>query len=114
MKPIQFDQANGLARYTVAGLPVPVLRNGAEIVSVWRLSWWERLRLLFTGRVYLRVISPGRDHQPATIQVRNPFKKPRLGTADAGYQPRPTIVSPHAPHGGTGTIPKPGRLVGLN
>lgn len=111
MKPIPFGQANGLARYRVAGLPVPVLRNGAEIVSVWRLSWLERLRVLFTGRAYLRVISPGRDHQPATIQIRNPFKKPRFGTANAGYQPTPSIVSPHAPQGGTGTISRRNGLV---
>ena len=52
---------------------LPSFRDGNETISCWRLSWLERLAILFTGRAWLYVIG----HQPPVcIEGRNPWRQP--------------------------------------
>lgn len=80
MKPAPFPESNG----TLGGGPaakygseddvsdLPVHRDGQQIVSCWRLSWTDRFRLLFTGRVWLLVL--GRQtHAPVSVTTEYPF-----------------------------------------
>jgi len=83
VKPIKFDEANG----TLGGGPaatygtdddvadLPVHRDGAQIVSCWKPSWGERMRLLFGGRIWLRVLART-THAPVSVGAEYPFEAP--------------------------------------
>lgn len=74
MRPTKFEQATGKLGYRVGGHEVPVTREFPDVtVSCWRLNALERIFVLFTGRVWLRV-KHQRAQPPAALQVRNPFR----------------------------------------
>lgn len=50
---------------------LPAWKGEGQIISCWHLSFWERLRLLFTGRLWFSVIGNGQP--PVWFGVRNPF-----------------------------------------
>lgn len=52
-------------------LPVWKDRDGA-VLSRWRLSWRERLRVLFSGNVYLWMLTFNHPLQPIMLQVDKP------------------------------------------
>jgi len=72
MKPTSFPQSNdtltggpgenyGVDQETVPDLEI--YRGTGEVISCWSFDdWWERLSVLFTGRVFLRVA--GKTHPP--------------------------------------------------
>lgn len=80
LKPSSFPEANG----TLSGGPaadygttddvvdLPVHRGGGQIISCWRLSWRDRLRVLVGGRVWLHVLTR-RTHPPVFIASESPF-----------------------------------------
>ena len=69
MTPTTFPQAN-LTLTAPPGMPecgeLPVYRGGTQLVSSWRVSWHERLSILFFGRVWLQVWG-GRTQPPVAI-----------------------------------------------
>jgi hypothetical protein len=74
MKPFQFWRANkilmppkggGVNSQDIAYLPV--WTDGTQCVSCWRLTWRERLSVLFFGRVWLAVLSGG-TQPPVALQ----------------------------------------------
>jgi hypothetical protein len=81
MKPTQFPESNG----TLSGGPaasygteddvadLPVHRGVGQIISCWRLSWLDRLRVLITGRVWLHVLTQ-RTHAPVLVATESPWK----------------------------------------
>ena len=36
--------------------PLPAFRGEGQVISCWRLTFWERIKLLFTGRLWFSVI----------------------------------------------------------
>jgi hypothetical protein len=80
VNPTHFPEANG----TLAGGPgnffgtaddvsdLQVYRGGGEIISCWKASFWERLVVLFKGRVWLRVWG-SKTHHPVAIGIENPW-----------------------------------------
>ncbi|MCU1350290.1 MAG: hypothetical protein JWO56_3320 [Acidobacteria bacterium] len=56
--------------------PLPSLRISMEgtlgILTRWRLSWRERLRVLRTGDVYLQVLTGGQALQPVLVGAEPP------------------------------------------
>lgn len=86
MKPIKFPQANA-ALHAPAGMEKEVEtlhvarteavsehgRKQTYHISLWQLSWWERVKVLFTGRVWLWVMSYA--HPPVVIATEHPWKK---------------------------------------
>lgn len=76
MQPTEFPESNavlgeGQPEYT----PMPVYRyvgDEGRTVSVWRLSFWERLRLIFTGRIYVQVLTFRTPIQPQLLTVEKP------------------------------------------
>ena len=54
-------------------LPVFKDTDGA-VLSRWKLSWRERLRVLFKGDIYLWMLTFNRPLQPVMLQT----KKPRM------------------------------------
>lgn len=63
-------------------LDLPAHRTGidthrgatAQTVSCWKLSFVERLKVLFFGKVWLYVI--GNAHPPICVDAKHPFIKP--------------------------------------
>ena len=84
MRPTQFAQSTGKLGYRVGGREVPVTREWPDVtVSCWRLNALERIFVLFTGRVWLRVKHPSAQ-PPAALQVRNPFRYGRKAVKKLG------------------------------
>ena len=54
---------------------LPAFKGQGQVISCWHLSFWERLKLLFTGRLWFSVI--GNDQPPIWLGVHRPFYRPR-------------------------------------
>lgn len=85
MKPIAFKEANtvfalGQPQY----LPLPSYKhydNMGRVTSCWRLTLIERLRLLWTGRLWFTVATFNEPLQPQRPRVEKP-NMPRLTVID--------------------------------
>lgn len=76
MKPIEFPQANMVwAKDQKPYLPLPAHQNEVETISKWKLTWWERIKVVFTGRLWLRQLNFGMPLQPQQPSVHTPFLK---------------------------------------
>lgn len=79
MKPIDFKQRNVIfAKNHPEYLPLPAWRGPipeCEVISCWKLSLWERIKLLFTGVIWLRQFTFGQPLQPQLLEVGSPFWK---------------------------------------
>lgn len=55
-------------------LPLPALKmKDGEIVTCWRLSLRERLKVLFSGKIWLNVLTFDRPLQPLLMSVDKTF-----------------------------------------
>ena len=55
-------------------LPLPALKmDDGEIVTCWRLSLVERLKILWTGNMWLNVLTFNEPLQPLRMSVNKPF-----------------------------------------
>lgn len=73
MKPVKFKHANvTFAKDQPEYQPLPALRidspNG-EIVSCWKLSFLERIKILFTGKIWLSLMSFNKPLTPIYMSV---------------------------------------------
>ena len=77
MKPINFPQANVVfAKDQPQYQPLSAHRSSDGIVtSCWSFNLWERLTILFTGKLYLQIHTYNTPLQPIRLQVGNPFLK---------------------------------------
>jgi len=77
MQPISFPEQNCVfAKDQKEYLPLPVHKTAEGlVVSCWRLSVWERLRLLFSGRLWLQVLSFNQPLQPQFLGIEYPFSE---------------------------------------
>ena len=74
MNPIEFSEQNIVwAKDQKPYLPLPAFTNERETISCWRLTWRERLKLLVTGRLWLRQVNCGARLQPQAPTVDRPF-----------------------------------------
>lgn len=75
MKSTEFAGHNVvLAKDQPQYLPLPVLiTESGEVVSCWKLSVRERIRILFTGCMWLRQLTFGQPLQPQRPQVESPL-----------------------------------------
>lgn len=80
MTPTKFPECNRTCVGEACG-DLPVLMTDGTIVSCWRMTWWERLRVLLTGRVWLSVWGGGQP--PVCIGTEKPFQEaPSPGQPD--------------------------------
>lgn len=78
MKPIPFpEQTMVLADKQEAFRTLPAFQDEEETISLWRLSWRERLKALITGRVWLRQRNCGEPLQPQLLTMDYPFEPTR-------------------------------------
>lgn len=78
MKPIDFKQANKIyAKDQPQYLPLPVYEDseqGGRVFHCWKLSWKERIAILFTGTLWINVLNFHQKLQPIKPMTENPFK----------------------------------------
>lgn len=55
-------------------IPLPAIRTAdGTVITRWRLSWRERLRVLLHGEVYLTVLTFNHPLQPVRLEVSTPM-----------------------------------------
>lgn len=91
MKPVEFPEQNIVwAKDQPEYQPLPAYTAGDTTISCWHLSWRERLKVLWTGRVWMRLMNFGRPLTPSLLEVDSPFVNERA-----------TRSGRHAPNGET-------------
>ena len=74
MKPIEFKQQTDIiAKNQPPYLPLPCHINREDdwrpVTSCWRLDLFERITVLFTGKIYFRLATFGSKVQPQTAST---------------------------------------------
>ena len=77
MKPIKFKEANKELQKPVDMTieqcsPLHIIQTGNICISCWRVSFKEKLILLFSGKLWLTVRS-GQTQPPVKITIDKPF-----------------------------------------
>ena len=74
MKPIKFKEQNcTYAENQPTYMPLPALKNqspAGEVISCWRLSLTERIKILFTGRIWLELLSFNKPLSPSSMTTK--------------------------------------------
>jgi hypothetical protein len=74
MKPIPFpEQTIVWAKDQPPYRPLPAYTDERETISLWAMSLGERLRVLWTGRLWLRQQNFGQPLQPQLPSTTTPF-----------------------------------------
>ncbi len=85
MKPIEFpEQTMVWAENQPPYLPLPAYSDDRETISLWALTWWERIRIVFTGRLWLRQLNFGNPLQPQSPSLQYPFTPSTTVTTGEG------------------------------
>ena len=80
MKLIEFkEQTCVIAKNQPQYEPMPAWREADDIegriVCCWKLTKWERIKLLFTGKVWHYIFTFNQPIQPQLLSVAYPFRK---------------------------------------
>lgn len=60
-------------------LPLPAYRTGdGTVVTRWRLSWSERIRVLLGGSVWLTILTFNNPLQPVKLDAQCPIEEGEL------------------------------------
>jgi hypothetical protein len=74
MTPIEFKEQNVVfAKDQPEYMPLPAFRNDSpqgEVVSCWKLSLKERLKLLFTGRLWVCLLTFNKPLTPSFFTTK--------------------------------------------
>ena len=65
---------SGLKGYAdIPDLPTTVFNFEEQnyVASIWRVSWWDRIKFLFDGRINLVVM--GKTHPPVSVSIGEYF-----------------------------------------
>lgn len=77
MKPMNFEEQNcTYAENQKEYMPLPAFRDSkGQAVSCWGLSLAERLRVLFTGKIWVSTLTFNNPLQPIALEVDKPLIK---------------------------------------
>ena len=74
MKPIKFSEQNTIiAENHPEYLPLPAFKNDSpegEVVSCWELSFIKRIRILFTGKLWVMMMTFNQDLTPSRFSTK--------------------------------------------
>lgn len=74
MKPVKFKEQNVIyAEDQPEYEPLPVLKiegDEGQIVSCWKLSFIEKIKILFTGRVWVSLLSFNKPLTPSFLSTK--------------------------------------------
>jgi hypothetical protein len=79
MKPIKFKGVNvTFAENQSEYKPLPAFMSEAgEVVTCWKFTFWERLKLLFTGKLFMVTGTFNQPLQPVSFDLDNPLIFPK-------------------------------------
>ena len=74
MKTIKFEGCNVVfAKNQPEYLQLPALRNeDGEVITCWKLSFKERIKILFTGKIWLGILTFNKLLQPLKMSCDKP------------------------------------------
>ena len=79
MKPIEFKEQNIVfAKDQPPYLPLPAYQDdeqGGRVFHCWQLSFIERVKVLFTGKLWINVLNFHKPLQPIKPMINCPFTK---------------------------------------
>ena len=77
MNIIKFDECNvTYAENQPEYLPLPALKmDDGEIITCWNPSFGERLKILFTGKIWLNVLTFNKPLQPLLMSANKPLHR---------------------------------------
>jgi hypothetical protein len=74
MKPIKFKEQNvTFAENQPEYMPLPAFRNSTtegEVISCWQLSFTERIRILFTGKLWVLLMTFNKPLTPSFFTTK--------------------------------------------
>lgn len=73
---VELGRPPGMTEEECTGLHI--FTDGHVCISQWRPSFWERLKILFTGRIWLGILS-GQSQPPVWLQTNYPFSTEKPG-----------------------------------
>ena len=75
MIPIKFPEQNcTYAKNQKEYLPLPTFKSiDGEVISCWKLTFFERIKLLFTVKLWLRQLTFNQPLQPQSPTTEYPF-----------------------------------------
>lgn len=74
MKPVSFPESNFVAGRDQSYRDLPAWTDNRVVISCWGLTFGERLRLLFSGKLWIALLTFGKPVQPQLPQVQTPFR----------------------------------------
>ena len=79
MKPIRFKEYTTIyAENQPPYIPLPVYeddKQGGRVFHCWQLTFGERIKMLFTGKLWINILNFGEKLQPIKPMVDNPFRR---------------------------------------
>ena len=77
MRPIEFKESNVIfAKDQPEYQPLPVYKGeDGLVVSCWKLSWRERAKILFTGKLWLNILTFNKPLQPIRPDLSCPLER---------------------------------------
>jgi len=79
MKPVNFPEHNKIyAKDQKEYLPLPVHEsdiNGGMTISCWQLSFIEKIKIMFSGKLWILVMNFRQPLQPIRPQIEYPFER---------------------------------------
>jgi len=88
MTPIKFPEGNTIyAKDQDEYLPLPAHMNLKESIATfcWSLSFLERVKVLFTGKIWHQVKTFDEPLQPQRLQVDCPFERKKKFISGTGF-----------------------------
>lgn len=77
MKPIEFEGSNCVyAEEQEEYLSLPAYKHGdnqGSVSACWKVTFREKLKILFTGKIYITLLSFGKPLTPHRLEVNSPI-----------------------------------------
>ena len=71
MKPVEFKERNTTLHGAGTVKELPTYKGNDQIISCWQLTFFEKIKLIFTGKIWF--IMRGYIHPPICLTVLKPF-----------------------------------------
>ena len=71
MHPVDFKYRNFTFKGTL--LDLPCFKGPEQIISCWKIGFWEHIKLIFTGKIWLYVW--GGTHPHVGLSAEYPFEE---------------------------------------
>jgi hypothetical protein len=67
------EQNNVIAKNQPEYRPMPAYVGDGRVICCWRLSFWERLKVLFIGKIWHHILTGNQPVQPQLLKTESPF-----------------------------------------